>query len=282
MNETSHSRARPLILATGMQSSGSTLVSWCFLQRSDTDGTLDGDSDLIPLPPAGTRAPVLWYKTTISSFTLMEQEALLEDEGYRVKPLLMVRDPRAVWISLSDKPYGRNGVTAEDPPLRLRFRRFLASWRHARERGLPLFRYEDLAVDAERALRQLCDELELPWQPDMLTWPKPADAIADGRHGNPRFRRSGRAGFHTAFDSGLAGRLSGAIHEADLEWLDTTFAEFYRVHDYPRRVEGLSLLPGRLRPAWEASRRREWRLRQKPWRYLAVKLGLSRYRPPPQ
>ncbi|RTZ74771.1 MAG: hypothetical protein DSZ02_04625, partial [Gammaproteobacteria bacterium] len=102
---------QPVILATGLQSSGSTLLSWCFLQRPDMDGTLDGDCDLIPLPPEGVVTPYLWYKTTISSFDLEEQIRLLEDEGRQVRPLLVTRDVRAVWISLMRKPYGRGACS---------------------------------------------------------------------------------------------------------------------------------------------------------------------------
>ena len=37
-----------LFLCAGLQCSGSTLVSWCFLQRRDMDGVLDGEYDLLP------------------------------------------------------------------------------------------------------------------------------------------------------------------------------------------------------------------------------------------
>ena len=240
---------QPVILATGLQSSGSTLLSWCFLQRPDMDGTLDGDCDLIPLPPEGVVTPYLWYKTTISSFDLEEQIRLLEDEGRQVRPLLVTRDVRAVWISLMRKPYGRNGCTAEDPPLRQRFRRFLRSWEHARDAGIPLFRYEDLATDLAAPLKRLCDSLDLPWDPSMVEWPEPDPRIADPRQ--------------------------------DLAWLEHHFDEFNRAMGYPRHRDGLELLPGRHLPTWESCRRFKWRLQQKPWRHLAVKLGLSGYRPPP-
>jgi hypothetical protein len=265
-----------------MQSSGSTLLSWCFLQRPDMNGTLDGDTDLIPLPPGGLDTPLLWYKTTISCFTLAEQIALLEDEGYEVKPLLLVRDVRAVWMSLMKKPYGRNGVTAEDPPLRLRFRRFLRSWEEARERDIPVFRYEDLARDAEGSLKNLCKTLDLPWEQAMLDWPRPASAIADSRHGNARFMNSSKTGLVEAFNPALALQVKGRIHEQDLAWLEDQFSAFNASMGYAEHLAGLEMVPGRLEPAWEASRRLNWRLRQKPLRYLAVKLGLSRYRPRPQ
>src|SRR5436190_1917139 len=41
------------------QSSGSSLISWCFLQRGDTDGVLDARNDLLEeMPPIST--PYAW------------------------------------------------------------------------------------------------------------------------------------------------------------------------------------------------------------------------------
>ena len=40
--------SKTLILCGGLQSGGTTLVSYCFLQRADTDGVLDADNDLLP------------------------------------------------------------------------------------------------------------------------------------------------------------------------------------------------------------------------------------------
>ena len=36
---------KTLYLCGGLQSSGTTLVSWCFLQRADMNGALDADND---------------------------------------------------------------------------------------------------------------------------------------------------------------------------------------------------------------------------------------------
>ena len=45
---------RILYLCAGLQSGGTTLISWCFLQRSDMDGILPTPtttcSPIIPLP----------------------------------------------------------------------------------------------------------------------------------------------------------------------------------------------------------------------------------------
>src|SRR3954470_4652356 len=126
---------RALILCGGLQSSGSTLISYCFLQRGDTNGVLDADNDLLPaLDPALAR-PFAWYKTTISSFRLSEIAQHYRDAGWDVRTLLVLRDLRAVWASLHNKSYGRNGITAEAPPLRLRIRRFIEDWRTAQANG---------------------------------------------------------------------------------------------------------------------------------------------------
>src|SRR5688500_13338903 len=115
---------RLLYLCVGTQSSGSTLISWCFLQRRDMDGILDADNDIFAEIPQPLRAPLAWVKTTISSFRICEQIAYFHEAGWTVRPLLVCRDVREVYASLRTKPYGRNGTSAEDPPLRLRLRRF--------------------------------------------------------------------------------------------------------------------------------------------------------------
>ena len=131
-----------LFLCAGLQCSGSTLISWCFLQRHDMDGVLDGEYDLLPRLSPNLGKPLTWCKTTISSFRLTELKSHYEDEGWSVSPLLIVRDIRDTWASLQVKPYGVNGFTAEDPPLRLRFRRF--------QRGLGSFSSQRLAHPALR------------------------------------------------------------------------------------------------------------------------------------
>ena len=46
---------RQLYLCAGLQSSGSTLVSWAFLQRADMDGVVDARFDMLPQVPANSR-----------------------------------------------------------------------------------------------------------------------------------------------------------------------------------------------------------------------------------
>ena len=161
-----------LFLCAGLQCSGSTLVSWCFLQRHDMDGVLDGEYDLLPRIAPELGRPLAWCKTTISSFRLSELTSYYEDEGWTVSPLLIVRDVRDTWASLLVKPYGVNGFTAEDPPLRLRFRRFKEDWELFRAKGWPILRYESLLEDHEKTLRDACRHLALSWDDSMLHWTK--------------------------------------------------------------------------------------------------------------
>src|SRR5438105_10194924 len=103
-----------LYLCGGLQSSGSTLVSWCFLQRDDSDGVLDARFDALPQIPRPLDRPRAWCKFTVACFEFRDVQTSLEDEGWSVRPLLVVRDVRAVFNSLIQKPWGRNGITADD------------------------------------------------------------------------------------------------------------------------------------------------------------------------
>src|SRR6185436_15095987 len=183
---------KALVLCGGLQSSGTTLVSYSFLQRGDTDGVLDADNDLLPALDPQLARPFAWYKTTISSFRLSEIAKFYRDAGWNVRTLLVLRDLRAVWASLRTKPYGRNGITAEDPPLRLRVRRFVEDWRAAAQDGTVLLRYEDFVKSPELVMRETCRLLGIPWDGSMLTWPKPPIRTVDHDNGNRSFWKSRR------------------------------------------------------------------------------------------
>ncbi len=158
-----------LYLCGGPQSGGSTLVSWCFLQRRDMNGVLDAASDLLPFIDPGIGTPLVWYKSTTVCFRLSELADHYRDQGWEVRPLLVVRDLRKVWASLLTKPYACNGITAEDPPLRMRIRRFVDDWRQFRQMDWPILRYEDLLEEPRAALEETCVRLGLPWDEAMLT-----------------------------------------------------------------------------------------------------------------
>src|SRR5262249_11857925 len=123
-------------------------------------------------------APVVWVKMTIGAFRWSDLSAIYQDLGWQPEPLLIVRDVRAAFASLFKKDYGFNGTTAEEPPLRMRFRRYLEDWNLFLRSGWPIIRYEDILRDGRGTLKAACDRLRLPWDEAMATWPKRLDEIA--------------------------------------------------------------------------------------------------------
>ncbi|MDB5332709.1 MAG: hypothetical protein JWP03_3860 [Phycisphaerales bacterium] len=255
--------SRPLYLCGGLQSSGSTLVSWCFLQRADMDGVLDARFDTLPQMPADLSCSLAWCKFTIACFRFSEVMEYLQDEGWEVRPLLVVRDVRSVFNSLITKSYGRNGITADDPPIRLRLNRFLEDWTEFRRRGWPIFRFEDLAADPVMPLRRACEQFGLPYENAMASWPKSRDQIADARYGNERFLNSRGATLQETVVPSLIQVKTSCIPHDDLAWMESRFAEMNRVMGYPRHVAAEALpSPARAVPRFENTRRCE-RLRRK-------------------
>lgn len=265
---------RQLYLCAGLQSSGSTLVSWAFLQRGDMDGVVDARFDMLPQVPANLSRPLAWVKFTIACFRFSEVAACFEDDGWSVRPLLVVRDARAVFNSLITKIYGRNGTTADDPPLRLRLRRFLDDWQIFRERGWPLLRYEDLIAEPEKTLQNACAALGLPWDDAMLAWPRAQDQIADSSFGNPTFVQSRGVGIRQTLRPSLAAVKTQNIPPADLEWIEREFAEMNRTMGYAEHLPPAPqdpTIPGRAAPRFENTRRYERLLRKNRVRwYLSV------------
>ena len=255
---------RLIYLCAGTQSSGSTLISWCFLQRPDMDGVLDARFDHLPSVPARLSAPLPWVKFTIACFRFREVQAHFEDEGWNVRPLLVVRDVRSVFNSLITKKYGRNGITADDPPLRLRLRRFLEDWRMFQERNWPLLRYEDFVADPVTVLRDTCAKLGLPWDDAMARWPKKLQQIADPGFGNETFTLSRGSSLSTTIKPSLASIKTDRIPPRDLEWMESEFAEMNGQMNYPEHVPATapSSLGERAVPVFENTRRYE-RLRRK-------------------
>jgi hypothetical protein len=267
--------ANKLYLCGGLQSSGSTLVSWCFLQRGDMNGVLDGENDLLPQIDSGLGTPFAWYKTTVSCFRLSELAWHYQNQGWEVHPLLVVRDVRKVWESLLKKPYACDGITAEDPPLRLRLFRFNEDWSLFRRMGWPVLRYESLVESPEGTLRSACRALGLPWDPSMVTWPKSVCEIADGTWGSESFR--GTRGNN--LKDTLAQRAKAkplAISKEDLAWLERTFRAFNVDNNYPTNVQNdapaMHQKPSA--PSFQVTRRYEWETRRKPLRWLLSRFGV--------
>jgi hypothetical protein len=245
---------RPLFLCGGTQSSGSTLISWCFLQRHDMDGVLDARPDQLPQVPQNLRSPLGWLKFTIASFRFSEVMEHLETEGWDVRPLLVVRDVRAVFSSLIQKEYGRNGITSDDPPIRMRLSRFLDDWKMFRQRGWPMICYERFVAEP-LALRDTCQRMGLEWDQAMISWPKPATQIADPNFGNQTFLLSRRESLTQTVNSSLAAVDPRHVPMDDLQWMQSTFAEFNEVMGYPLHVDpGQQLTAGRAVPRFENTR----------------------------
>jgi hypothetical protein len=266
-----------LVLCAGLQSSGTTLISYCFLQRADTNGVLDADNDLLPAIDPALARPIAWYKTTVSSFRLSEIAQHYRDGGWDVRTLLVLRDLRAVWASLRNKPYGRNGITAEDPPLRLRMRRFIEDWRAAQGGAGATLRYEDFVNSPTTALQQACTDLRLPWDVSMLTWPKPAERIADCRNGNGSFWQSRGSNLMASLKQFRGEREQPRLPAADLHWLQTEFRDYNAANRYPLVLETApDLGPANeinLAPNFEVTRRYKWETAQKPFRWLLAQFG---------
>lgn len=266
---------RALFLCGAPQSSGSTLISWCFLQRRDMNGVLDARTDLLRDIPTHIGQPFTWCKTTISAFRMRELVPYYQDAGWTVRPLLVLRDVRHVWASLCLKPYGRNGTTAEDPPLRLRLRRFKEDWEYFRGQGGVMIRYESFLAAPERVLRDACTDLGLAWDDAMLTWPKERSQIADTKYGNRTFRATRGRGLLDSLRSSPDTLSPGAIPTADLEWLEAEFAEFNAANNYPAQLAiARSRTDGeRSVPSYEVTRRYTWDSRRKPLRSFMHRLG---------
>jgi hypothetical protein len=227
-----------MILCAGMQSGGTTLISWCFLQRRDTDGELDMANDCIRASFAKAREPIVWCKMTIGCFRWLDVSEFYRDLGWVPQPLLVVRDARAVLASLLQKPYGYNGKTGDQPPLRMRLRRFLRDWELFREQGWPIVGFEAFLADPPGVLRAACRALAIGWDESMLSWPKALSEIA---YPSPSPNATFASHLHV---DGLEASLARSRTEIDvsllpaseLEWLEETFAAFNAFHGYPLRL----------------------------------------------
>jgi hypothetical protein len=243
------------------------------------DGVLDGATDLLPPLDPGLGRPLAWYKTTIACFRLCEVADHYRDQGWDVHPLLIVRDVRKIWESLVKKTYGLNGITAEDPPLRMRLNRFLDDWERFRAEDWPILRYEQLVEHPRRALEAACDRLDLPWDEAMFTWPKQHEDVADAQRGNKTFWNTRGSNLLDTLASYADQPKTLAVPAADLVWLESRFREFNMANGYPLHVElpasGAVASPP---PSFAATRRYRWETMRKPFRQLLLMLGFENRR----
>jgi hypothetical protein len=271
--------ARRMILCAGLQSSGTTLISWCFLQRRDTNGVLDMTGDLIQPSFERVKEPILWAKQTVVSFRWLDLYETYRDLGWEPEPLLVVRDVRAVYSSLRKKPYGINGTTAEDPPLRMRFRRFLRDWELFCANGWPIVKFEDFIQEPRAVLMKVCADLSLSWDEGMISWPKkPSEIAYFKKRQNKTFEGSiERSHLAAATLRDRAEIRIDGLPRSELEWLEETFAAYNSFHRYPEEVCPTlqDEIPTRMAaPRYEGTGR-EWyyremgRLRSEYWKLIS-------------
>ena len=227
-----------MILCAGMQSGGTTLLSWCFLQRRDTDGELDMANDCIRLAFDRASAPIVWCKMTVGAFRWLDVAEVYSDLGWRPEPVLVVRDVRAVLASLMRKPYGHGGKTGDRPPLRVRLRRFLRDWELFRSHGWPIIKFERFVSDPRAVLQEACLALGLTWDEGMLSWPRDlADIAYPSPLANTTFVTSiGNGGLEESILASDEQIDISAVPPAELEWLEETFLAYNEVHQYPLRL----------------------------------------------
>lgn len=221
---------QPLILATGLQSGGTTVVSHSFLKHPELDGILDMASDRIEMNLARVSAPVVWVKMTTIAFRWEEVAAVYEQQGYEVYPLLIVRNPFDAWASLKHKWYGLNGVTAEDPPLMLRFSRFLKDWLQFKQHGWPVMCFEDFVANPEAALNKACEALPIEFNAAMLEAKSNVDDIAYVSESNASFAEN--------LSQGVVGNVAkriATLAEDEVNWLQTTFSQMIDEFGYSNR-----------------------------------------------
>jgi hypothetical protein len=268
-----------MILCAGLQSGGTTLISWCFLQRRDTNGVLDIPGDMIQPSFEKVKEPILWAKQTVVSFRWLDIYETYRDLGWEPEPLLIVRDARAVYSSLRKKPYGINGTTAEDPPLRMRFRRFLRDWELFRANGWPIIKFENFVQEPRAVLRKVCADLSLPWDEGMILWPKRLSEIAYFKERQNKTFEGSIEKNHLAaatLRDRAEVRIDG-LPRSELEWLEETFSAYNSFHRYPQEVRPTlqeDIPVSMAAPRYEGTGR-EWyyremeRLRSEYWRLIS-------------
>lgn len=242
-----------------MQSGGTSLVSWCFLQRADTDGVFDMENSVIQTRFDAVRSRYLWVKMTVGSFRWLDVAGIYTDLGYDVKPLLVIRDPRFVYASLAGKDYGSNGTTAEDPPVRMRFRRFLRDWELFRENGWPVIRYEDFVDSPERVLREAAAALGMNWDPDMIEWPvnKQISYMSMGNRTLHESIEQG-GGLPRALLQDKATKISRTVPASEKTLLEAEFAEYNTANGYPRYPDAFWSEGEAGRPEFDVTQRKAW------------------------
>jgi len=229
---------KTLILCAGLQCSGTTMISWCFLQRSDMDGVYDMENSVIQTDFNKVITPYIWVKMTIGSFRFNDIKAVYEDLGYEVIPLLVVRDVRNIFSSLIKKEYGINGVVAEEPPIRMRFRRFYEDWKLFYDNKWPVLKYETFIKEPKIELKRVLSDMNLDWDDSMIQWGKSIQDISYMSVGNRSFRESMESShnLYECLDASGTDKVPD-MPESELDWLEQYFMEFNIKNDYVVNLE---------------------------------------------
>jgi hypothetical protein len=225
------------------------------------------------------KEPVVWAKQTVVSFRWLDMYETYRDLGWEPEPLLVVRDVRTVYSSLINKPYGINGTTAEDPPLRMRFRRFLRDWELFRANGWPIIKFEDFVQEPRAVLMKVCADLSLPWDEGMISWPKrPSEIAYFKERQNKTFEGSiEKSHLVAATLRDRAEIRTDGLPRSELAWLEETFSAYNSYHRYPEEVRPTlqeETPTGMVAPRYEGTGR-EWyfsemeRLRSEYWRLIS-------------
>lgn len=236
--DTSGQAKNKLILCAGLQSGGTSIISWCFLQRYDTNGIFDMENSTIYTDLSDIKMPYAWVKMTVGSFRWLDVAKIYEDIGWQVIPLLVIRDVRFVFASLMNKDYGTNGNTAEDPPLRMRFRRYLEDWKLFVENGWPIIRYESFIENPVQELQHITNIMELPWDSSMVDWSKSEAEISLMSGGNSTFRNSMSSNsLIAAIDTVRSTKTNLNLPKYELKWLEEYFNEYNAACTYPHSMD---------------------------------------------
>ncbi|WP_147291825.1 hypothetical protein [Alteromonas aestuariivivens] len=210
-------------------------------------------SDRIEYELSLAKKPVTWVKMTTISFTWQEVAEVYSLQGYQVFPLLIVRNPFDAWVSLKSKWYGLNSTTAEDPPLILRFRRFLRDWEWFVSQGHPIINFETFVANPKDALQEACKSLPIDYHEFMTEGETKLKDIAYVSESNQSFLSSLTKGVSQQIAS-----KTKSISSEEAQWLTSNFSEIitaygyqnhHHVHDEP------SVLGGHLVPHPFDSRR---------------------------
>lgn len=234
---------KPMILATGTQSGGTTLVSAAFLKHPELDGILDMASDRIEVNLSAVTTPVTWVKMTTIAFRWQEVASVYEMHGYQPYPLMVVRNPFDVWVSIKKKWYGLNGLTAEDPPLFLRMQRFLEDWKLFMDSGYPVIQFEAFIESPEAQLRAVMEALPVKFDKAMLNPHTDLNSISYVAESN--------ASFIESLNSGASDKVAfkqALITGREVEWITQHFSEYIACYGYENKHKVIDEEINELRP----------------------------------